>query len=569
MRGRSAIFILLLILYSQIFALNPASRFFEKKYSKQDIAAARDYMLNFPVNRATRAEPVVGDTQTFWTYNFLTNRYEQKTATCKYVGTYCYVFVVNDDENLTTDAEIQTLGEVFDQKIYPNDTSWFGMPPTPGIDNDPKITILLLDIKDDGAFSEYYQGYFSFIDELPSSVAQQAPYFAQSNEREMFYIDLSPTSLYEREAVLAHEFQHMIHWYHDPDEEDWLNEGLSMFAELVNDFDIFDPYYREFLSAPDEVGLTNFDGRVANYGASFLFITYLVDTYGGKTTQEKQGFVNLLVSDDKNGVESVLDVLTKVTNRTILWKDLLGDWLIANYFDFLKQDNYSYKSINLPIIAAVKYEHYSYPSSSKTFDLKPNAGLYLKLDPSNFENKTFFFQGNTDTDWYVEIVGVKNTGGIEVIRLHNDEGEEISYSLNKLNTDWAYAIAIIYQTGSIQARFTYSIGIVGPKAVILPHPLFNKYYTFFVLSNTTPTDGKATYLQEQTSVDINLNLTGKIDYSDNSSLIGFNVYSNTSYLDKVGDWQFFVNGSNFTAEGSLLLDFKVEEFVKPDVYVVK
>ncbi len=31
-------------------------------------------------------------------------------------------------------------------------------------------------------------------------------------------------------SVLAHEFQHMIHWYRDRNEESWMNEGFSELA---------------------------------------------------------------------------------------------------------------------------------------------------------------------------------------------------------------------------------------------------------------------------------------------------------------------------------------------------
>jgi immune inhibitor A len=44
---------------------------------------------------------------------------------------------------------------------------------------------------------------------------------------------------------MAHEFQHMIHWYRDRNEESWLNEGFSVLAELLNGFEVggFDSLY--------------------------------------------------------------------------------------------------------------------------------------------------------------------------------------------------------------------------------------------------------------------------------------------------------------------------------------
>jgi len=59
----------------------------------------------------------------------------------------------------------------FDTNIYPADTSNFGSEPNPGIDNDPLITILLLNIRDglSGASSSYVAGYFDPGNEYPLS----------------------------------------------------------------------------------------------------------------------------------------------------------------------------------------------------------------------------------------------------------------------------------------------------------------------------------------------------------------------------------------------------------------
>ena len=35
------------------------------------------------------------------------------------------------------------------------------------------------------------------------------------------------------ETVLAHEFQHMVHWNNDRNEETWVNEGMSELAQEV------------------------------------------------------------------------------------------------------------------------------------------------------------------------------------------------------------------------------------------------------------------------------------------------------------------------------------------------
>src|SRR5690606_41100259 len=59
---------------------------------------------------------------------------------------------------------------------------------------------------------------------------------ATSNEAEMFFVNLDTMSWAigtpDYESVLAHEFQHMVHWFIDQNEESWLNEGRSELAAI-------------------------------------------------------------------------------------------------------------------------------------------------------------------------------------------------------------------------------------------------------------------------------------------------------------------------------------------------
>src|SRR5690606_32786277 len=96
----------------------------------------------------------------------------------------------------------------------------------PGVDNDPRLHVLHATGLGDGI-----AGYYSSADQY-SRLAR-----AFSNEKEMFYINLSwlnrSANYLYYETVLAHEFQHMILWYRDRNEETWINEGQSEFAQVV------------------------------------------------------------------------------------------------------------------------------------------------------------------------------------------------------------------------------------------------------------------------------------------------------------------------------------------------
>ena len=126
-----------------------------------------------------------------------------------------------------------------------------------------------------------YGGYFSSEDEFPRAVA---PY---SNERQMIYINLASgigqpgTSEYD--STIAHEFQHMIHWFWHPGDDSWQNEGMSVLAQHLNNYSV-EGMDDALLANPDTMlggwtsdGQTNF----IHYGAGYLFLDYLAQHYGG------------------------------------------------------------------------------------------------------------------------------------------------------------------------------------------------------------------------------------------------------------------------------------------------
>ncbi|KKR23421.1 MAG: hypothetical protein UT53_C0019G0001, partial [Candidatus Yanofskybacteria bacterium GW2011_GWD2_39_48] len=71
---------------------------------------------------------------------------------------------------------LNSISVEFDNNIYPKETAFWGSEPRPGVDNDPRITILLEDLaKDNG-------GYFYSSNLYPKSIAPD------SNEREMIVV---------------------------------------------------------------------------------------------------------------------------------------------------------------------------------------------------------------------------------------------------------------------------------------------------------------------------------------------------------------------------------------------
>ena len=118
--------------------------------------------------------------------------------------------------------------------------------------------------------------------------------------RDILYIDewFLRRHAYLARGTLAHEFQHLIHWGHDPDEEIWLNEGMSGYAEALAGFPEADSTVVDaFLQRPG-AGLTGWDNQAWNYGSTYLFSAFLAERYGGD-------LIRAVVAEQENGSRGI------------------------------------------------------------------------------------------------------------------------------------------------------------------------------------------------------------------------------------------------------------------------
>ena len=167
----------------------------------------------------------VGAVQKFWVTNEDTNQVLQVNATLRYVGQHLYFWIQNGVSY--NQNALKSLASAFDNKIYPTDREFFGSEWTPGVDNDPHIYILYVH-----HLGNMTAGYYSPQDEYPPEIYQY------SNAHEMFYLNVDEVSLSDSYiySTLAHEFQHMIHWNLDKNEDLWLDEGFSVLAQYINGY---------------------------------------------------------------------------------------------------------------------------------------------------------------------------------------------------------------------------------------------------------------------------------------------------------------------------------------------
>jgi hypothetical protein len=205
----------------------------------------------------------------------------------------------------------------------------------------------------------------------------------------MFYINLEnamPGSDYF-DGILAHEFQHMIHWAQDRNEDTWVNEGLSELAAQVGGYDVGGSDYA-YIRTPDTQLTTwsSLEDSGPHYGASYLFLAYFLEQYGDEAVQR-------LVDEQSNGIAGFDVILEEMGGPHQTFEDLFADWLVANYLDSPRPaaGRYGYLELDIeqPRYAA---RHTTFPVQRKA-TIHQYAADYILLEGEG--DLTIEFKGST------------------------------------------------------------------------------------------------------------------------------------------------------------------------------
>ncbi|MGH3880872.1 MAG: choice-of-anchor J domain-containing protein [Actinophytocola sp.] len=323
----------------------------------------------------------------------------RKDYTLRAVGEKIEVWVANDtafpagdcrlqipNTSTVTDAQAQDLVNEFDNNMFPKETATFSTPPDRDGTNsqippdanggggdysgDGDKTVALIDnVRDDNfydfpAASTYIAGFFSAqFNELFDRNVMTIDAFDWAHRSGANPAD-EPTDdpctsrparpqLYE--GTFAHEWQHLLHYYTDPFEGNWINEGLSDFAQtLVGYVDgnrtVFDRggdshlyCYQGFGSVqtpfnpnPRDCGgpenSLNLWGEgtpsqvLSDYGHAYSLMLFLFDRYGVDIMTklhvdgERQGLASLDAALDAEGVPDMYRVLHDHQTMTLVDK---------------------------------------------------------------------------------------------------------------------------------------------------------------------------------------------------------------------------------------------------------
>jgi hypothetical protein len=416
--------------------------------------------------------PQVGDSWNWYTWRL--NGFpaaDLKSCTVRGMGDHCYVVVEDSQWNVNVNQtqvdtivdhfENESIGSFPTQGIWTLNTTHFGMPPD-NIDLDPRVYILYYD------FDVSSDGFFWSFDQECDNVAQ-----FHSNEADVVYMncsDFDPAGSYLL-AVLAHEFQHLIHFNQDPNEEAWVDEGMGELAMWLygNPDNVV-----QFNGNPDRQ-LNTFSGNFYDYVKTYLWSLYFYERYGG------QPAILSLVDKSQNGIlgfEVVLDEFLYPENFT----DVFSDWTVANYLDdtSIGDGRYGYVGETLP--AFVPFATFStYPVGPNPATVNHWAADYVRYLSGNPLQTSF--DGSDNSLFRVRALLLDNVNPTQIVDMTLGAGQVGTLSLPQLGGTHDEAV-LVYSKTSGAGLPGYIYGATA-GAVDSPEPSWGAELSMKVLNSVS------------------------------------------------------------------------------------
>jgi hypothetical protein len=336
-----------------------------------------------------------------------------------------------------TDAQVNSLINEFDNNILPKESQVFSVapardgtnaqlgPPTFNPSGEGDNTVVLVDnVRDDNFYDLNNTQNFSYIAGFFSS---QVNNFFDRNVMTIDAFDWvhrtganppnepvpgnnctsAPARPFLYEATFAHEYQHLLESYEDGDEFNWINEGLSDWAQTLTGYvnpaipitqTGFDSHTQCFLgwlgvqtpanpnprAGGPENSLTRWgdqgDGEIlCDYGAAYTMMEFLDGRYGDT-------FMTALHRGDANGLAGLQEALGTLKGRKArktTAQDVLHDWSLMVALDAAIDDGArtqgrpNERDVTTPTLhASINWDT---PETYSTPGAPPNGADYVRL----------------------------------------------------------------------------------------------------------------------------------------------------------------------------------------------
>ena len=460
-------------------------------------------MATAPDNPNAPVRPI-GFQRPFFAIDFARNQQYIINATLRASGTHCYIYVEDTEWQETINPlTVQNIQRAFEQAtpadprqgIYDILTQKLG--PTPDVDGNQRVILLLLNIRE--RVNDYTTaGYFMPIDQQRGLLHHPTLGPIHSNEADIIYLNTNNRSphLNAFQGIIAHELQHLIHWKHSPNEDIWVDEGCAGYATFLCGYNL-DQHVNAFRNA-SHISLTDWTQMsqthlLAHYGASFLFMLYLNDHYGGTQTIAK------IVKNRLDGITGVTQSLA-AQGRQNRFSDIFADWKVAIYLSTWRglgtlEKQYRY---NTPI-ATIKplFSHSSYPALGKNRRLANFASHAIehKIDTTGQAGLTFSLSTQRNANVDIKVAYLNNTGEIlvETLPLKTLDGTA-ALDIPKFGTTVQRMMVMpslqIENQSFSQQSITYDYnafeGSLGTYTThILPNPIHPNYWEILAVPSET------------------------------------------------------------------------------------
>ena len=377
------------------------------------MAIAGMLLVSFFIFASNASADSVGDIRNF----FVNSKYDQfsrtsLSATLRNVSNNAYFYVedrywdnLNSNQRTSLNNSISVLGQEFDDNIYPKETQFWGAEPNPGIDNDPKVTIVLEDLVSGNG------GYFDTSNEYPKKIA------GSSNEREMIFVSVQAGNF--SKMFLGHEFQHLISYNQKEflrkvQEDVWLNELRSEYSVSLLGYN--DNFYNSSLERRVSTFLENSSDSLTewpnvsiDYAQVSLFGQYLLEQFG-------QSILNETLQSPTVGIDSINQFLQS-HNYTEKFSNIFENWTVANYLNNISLDNrYGYQRNELKNIHVSPEQAFlSYPSTYVfNYSLKSWQPAWYKYNFSSLPSDKAV-KINYNQDYLFKVLYADNLGRVGIL----------------------------------------------------------------------------------------------------------------------------------------------------------